>query len=459
MTEACRTCLTEGSEVYYINIWSKLNGQKPLLDCIVELSSVQILNEDPLPQFICNHCYTQLHDFCNFRDLIVTSDKTLKDKFTNDRKYLLEDTISENVEVKSEGSIWSENEDCKSAINEDSITSDLENNIFSSKYKSDGFNVNNNCQEHCDLVQTKTTNVDNKSTLKHSKVVKKLTQPKRKNLKVQKIHECRECQKVFKKADHLSVHIAYKHTEKQFKCEICHKKFARKYDLAYHSRVHTGERPFTCEMCGKSFASSSYFYLHKKIHTGHKRIKCDLCPSTFNNSDQLQIHIRQKHTGERPFLCEMCSHAFTSSSALFRHKRDVHDQKVKCSICNKLYSTRVLKDHIKRHKEREEGIKRFCCDLCGKRFTCATSRKRHLVIHSGEKAFKCEVCGKSFNQRSTLQTHMRIHSQIMPFHCEICSKTFRYKHHLKTHLEKHHKADSCDSNDMQDYEHLLVKSE
>lgn len=77
---------------------------------------------------------------------------------------------------------------------------------------------------------------------------------KREKLNSKKLHYCKECQKSFKKADHLNVHMIYKHLEKQFKCSTCNKKFARKYDLNYHNRIHTGERPFTCEICGKSFA-------------------------------------------------------------------------------------------------------------------------------------------------------------------------------------------------------------
>ncbi|XP_076263538.1 uncharacterized protein LOC143198293 [Rhynchophorus ferrugineus] len=407
----CRICLLDLIEQDKIDIENQLNNDVTILIGIVQLSSIKVSDND-LKQYICKSCFNKLNICYNFRKQIIESDEKLKTLTQNhDENEPVQETKTNvsAVEIRSIKSEYSDNDDPSSDYG--TIDSgDCNKNIFPDDQK-------------------------------HDQVEKEEHIVKRRQLNSKKLHYCKECQKSFKKADHLNVHIIYKHREKQFKCNTCNKKFARKYDLNYHNRIHTGERPFTCEICGKSFASSSYFYTHKKIHTGEKRNKCEFCSCAFINLDQLHIHIRQKHTGEKPFMCELCSSAFTSSSALFRHKRDVHGEKEPCPVCSKLYSIRGLKSHIKRHQEKQSGIKRFVCNICDKKFTCRTSIKRHKLIHNGNKDFKCEICKKAFNQRSTLQTHMRIHSQIMPFHCEICSKTFRYKHHLKLHMGKYHKSE------------------
>ncbi|XP_050292713.1 zinc finger protein 62 homolog isoform X2 [Anthonomus grandis grandis] len=353
-----------------------------------------------LPQFICDECFTTLLKCHNFRIKIICSDKVLKEQLST-------------YPAKKTTSHYNAN-------------------------SPQNFLVDKEIKSECNIGYE-----ENIPTVKEAS--KKIVERKKAKVKtaitIDGKLECTECLKSFKRLSHLEAHNAYKHLERKFECKLCHKKFARKYDLSYHNRLHTGERPFTCELCGKSFASPGYFLIHKKLHKGDKKAICTICQHRFINTDQLQIHTRQRHTGERPYMCELCSHAFTSSSALSRHKNDVHNEKVNCSICNRFYSKRVLKDHIKRHKEKDDGVKRYICSQCGKGFTCATSRKRHMVVHSGEKPFKCEVCEKSFNQRSTLQTHMRIHSQIRPFGCDICSKSFKFKHHLKLHYEKFHKGE------------------
>ncbi|XP_019755699.1 zinc finger protein 816 isoform X1 [Dendroctonus ponderosae] len=409
MTEKCRICLKNTMKEECICIGHKLNEDCKILQGIITLTSIQVLEADPLPQFICHKCHLKLVQLYSFRNLIISSD--------NELKSLLMKPVILNKNQKTE---------LEEALVQDiSIVRD-------------------------ELIRAKTEELNNCEAVNPKKErITLIRAPKVKTPKAEKLvrkYKCHDCEKTFKRLDHLNVHIGYRHSERAFKCERCNKKFARKYDLNAHVRIHTGEKPFTCEICGKSFASASYFYVHKKMHTGLKQVKCDKCECSFTNSNRLQIHVRQKHTGERPYLCELCSVAFVSSSALFRHKKDVHDEKVECPICRKLFSRRVLKEHIKRHREREEGIKRFSCDQCSKKFTCATSRKRHMVIHSGEKPHKCQICDKAFNQRSTLQTHMRIHSQIMPYQCTACTETYRYQHQLKSHIEKQHKTQIISEN-------------
>ncbi|XP_060520863.1 zinc finger protein 660-like [Cylas formicarius] len=387
MHEECRICLFVTPVPNRLHISTIVVEEKDVSQALQDCASIQVSDDDQLPKFVCPNCFERLQSFYEFRRLIITSDEKLK-------RMSLE---FENVKLEEREEVSSTENEPENDANNDSYLDACPNN----------------------------------------EPVKPRKGKRKKQTKL--VHECVECQKTFKKADHLNVHISYKHAEKRFECEYCAKKFARTYDLAYHLRVHRGEKPYMCEICQKSFASSSYFYMHRRIHTGEKKCKCQFCDEAFINSDQLQIHVRQRHTGEKPYLCDICSSAFSSSSGLFRHKRDVHEKKELCPVCDKMYSGRVLKEHMRRHMEREAGIKRYVCEQCGKGFTCGTSRKRHLAVHSGEKPFKCDVCQKSFNQRSTLVTHSRVHSHVMPFPCEYCSKSFRYKHHLRNHVGKHHK--------------------
>ncbi|XP_037773281.1 zinc finger protein 271-like [Penaeus monodon] len=63
----------------------------------------------------------------------------------------------------------------------------------------------------------------------------------------------------------------------------------------------------------------------------------------------------------------------------------------------------------------EAKLKRFECEVCGKKF----SRKRyiniHMRVHTKEKPYSCEICNKTFSQTGNLVKHMRVHRKEKPF--------------------------------------------
>ncbi|XP_026568254.1 gastrula zinc finger protein XlCGF7.1-like, partial [Pseudonaja textilis] len=77
---------------------------------------------------------------------------------------------------------------------------------------------------------------------------------------------------------------------KRFQCPECEKSFKRKDHLQSHLIIHTGEKPYKCLECGKSFRHISNLYTHQRIHTGEKRYKCLECGKSFNMSGNLHRH-------------------------------------------------------------------------------------------------------------------------------------------------------------------------
>ncbi|XP_060520456.1 zinc finger protein 271-like [Cylas formicarius] len=394
MTDHCRICLTQIEKLDQVSISTKVVDET-VLELIILCASIKIFEEDMLPKVVCAECFVKLKDFREFRNTIINSDVALKKKLSQSFPACQIEEVSGQID------------------SHDECEKDFNNLNHSNPEKSSSILEPHNLYQQ--------TNNDKQQRSTH----------------VKRVYECKACNKVYKKADHYNTHMT-KHTgEKKYACEYCQKKFARSYSLVYHRRIHTGEKPHTCDICCKSFATPSNYYIHKKIHNGERKFKCTLCPESFIQSQSLVIHVRRIHTGERPYMCEICSSTFISGSSLLTHKQDVHQSKEPCPICNNMYSSRVLKAHLRRHQEKEDGIKRFVCDQCGKGFTCSSSRKKHLLIHSGEKPFSCEICNKAFNQNSSLKTHMKIHSDAKPFECDHCMKSFRYKHNLLSHLQTH----------------------
>ncbi|XP_051811661.1 zinc finger protein 135-like isoform X1 [Acanthochromis polyacanthus] len=86
-----------------------------------------------------------------------------------------------------------------------------------------------------------------------------------------------------------------------------------------------------------------------------------------------------------------------------------------------------------RHESETQNGNRFCCSLCGKRFSKMTGLSYHLKIHSGEKSFSCSVCRKKFRKKGHLKYHALIHTGVKPFSCSVCNRTFRWPSQVKIH--------------------------
>lgn len=449
MDEVCRICLEDATQIHSVCISYKVSIDKTVSEIISECAAIEVSEEDLLPKSLCLKCYHQLIILSDFRQLIIRSDKHLKEKISCielERDILYNDESSVDISDSADA--------LASELAEKLDSEDADSKEFLSKLEV----FIKNESPLCSNKETGITNKDSVVSSNQTKVnialdskVKKEFVPSKpgrkpsKNIKdKRKVHEfkCDICKKVlFGRSNRLEQHIIMAHSDiKNYGCNNCDKKFKSKQQLANHIRVHTGEKPYCCEVCQETFASPQNLFNHKKKHTGaHKNYKCDSCEKGYATPGELVTHKRIVHTGEKPFLCEICSRAYSSVRNLGLHIRSVHEKNEKCPTCGRMLSIKRIKQHIQKHQDREEGIRRYTCEKCGKGFFSSHALKKHHVVHTGERPFSCEICHKSFSQKSAVDTHMRTHSDVRSFCCELCAKTFKYKQHLHLHMTKNHK--------------------
>ncbi|KAB0802456.1 hypothetical protein PPYR_04642 [Photinus pyralis] len=259
--------------------------------------------------------------------------------------------------------------------------------------------------------------------------------------------KCDQCQRVFKKLNHLNTHRVKHLKECPFKCEQCGKGFVIQKNYECHMLTHNTnqELPHECSFCLKRFSNPEHLNRHKIMHTEnvtysvkYKVCKCNHCLKSFRDRASLQEHmcVPVEQSANIRYPCKVCSKVFKHSSGLYNHNRNIHKlkgAKVLCSVCGNYVS------NIYNHMMRHNGEKPFQCNQCNKRFVGKPQLRQHLLVHSGLKPFVCSVCAKAFNNLYNLQVHERIHKGDRCHICNICSKGFLEKSYLKKHMNVHTK--------------------
>ena len=93
------------------------------------------------------------------------------------------------------------------------------------------------------------------------------------------------------------------------------------------------------------------------------------------------------------------------------------------------------------------------CDICDQEFNRPNEVKSHEEsVHEGVKKFECNHCNKKYSAKKSLNRHLKEIGKIKNHNCEVCNKAFFHKKHLMSHIkfvpekpkDKIHNCRSCD---------------
>uniref|UniRef100_A0A182UJP2 C2H2-type domain-containing protein n=1 Tax=Anopheles melas TaxID=34690 RepID=A0A182UJP2_9DIPT len=76
---------------------------------------------------------------------------------------------------------------------------------------------------------------------------------------------------------------------------------------------------------------------------------------------------------------------------------------------------RAFTDHLRLHNAESESAATavasatFCCKICSKVLSSASSLDRHVLVHTGERPFNCKYCSLTFTTNGNMHRHMRTH--------------------------------------------------
>ncbi|CAH2011322.1 unnamed protein product [Acanthoscelides obtectus] len=278
-----------------------------------------------------------------------------------------------------------------------------------------------------------------------------------------KIHECTLCYfKTAYKGD-LTRHML-KHTTKLRICKHCNTSFKTERSLFAHIlKIHPNfsgtisSKIYECMHCAHKQIARSSFIKHLAKHDIQTTFKCRNCDASFNTKRRLESHTLHKHPKIRE--CAQCEYKTAIKYCLARHMIKHTGAKLKCTKCEKSFTTiRTLDDHILReHPEFTTSVssKIHKCTYCEYKTTYKGNLVSHMMKHTGAK-LKCTKCDASFTTIRTLDNHiLRKHPEFTTSvsrkihkctHCEYkCLEKQQLIRHMMKHTGAKLKCTKCDA--------------
>ncbi|XP_072935277.1 zinc finger Y-chromosomal protein-like [Epargyreus clarus] len=435
----CRVCLNN-IMTEYLSIFDKYK-EYSIKYYILMITNIEMEEEDGFPDQICSSCLLELEAAVNFSEKCKNSDILLK----KSKRTIIELCPETHIDVKN---IIIKKEELEEIKVEGSAD--------------DGVEFND------DIEPIEQISVENIKPFKSKAIDLKF--------------ECHDCGNLFKSKCKLRVHWKKTHMLSSLICDICKRRFKSYKAFHMHKKNKLksckmaasklirveGEgksRVFHCIECKYKTKRTKDIQSHIVIHNGDRPYLCKLCPNRYTQQSSLQAHMECTH---KKYLievtCHFCGKLVKGRSKVYRHLKTHTEAKRPCTVCNKMFAKKGLKQHMQRHS----GIKSYTCEVCASTFyslselcnhrrwvhnkrkdafkcdlcNYTASRKERITIHRKnhtDSNHPCTVCGMFFTELPKLEVHQKCHFEEKKFECAYCDMKFYRRESVAKHVKSKHK--------------------
>ncbi|XP_044727325.1 zinc finger protein OZF-like isoform X1 [Chrysoperla carnea] len=423
-----------------------------IIDMIIACASVQIWENDDLPNQICQACFLQLQNTINFKQLCENSDNTFR-QIIQQSKINLSNNENNFHSVKDEKfEDYADDDHSLGDVKEEDISEDIKNENTLENVK---INIGHNEDDSKKLDTNSILEITNKDKSEEDKISrteleKESGETITDEVNVIESFTCEKCKKEFKTVWVLGKHMQNKHKAKPLKCDKCEIKFYHPLHLQGHKEMAHDPVNLTCNKCNKLFKNIYKLKDHKLTHL-LESLYCERCDKKFKDKQELKNHNRDEHPDIEIYTaCHICGKLIRKRRLADHLVTHQERNKVTCNICSKTFvRNSSLTVHIKEVHEKKRPPRNHLCNICGFATITASKLRKHLVVHSNEKPHACDRCDKAYRRADHLKQHIaQAHLNIRKYQCTFCTHAFFTKrnltHHVRRHTgEKPHKCEVC----------------
>lgn len=175
------------------------------------------------------------------------------------------------------------------------------------------------------------------------------------------------------------------------RCKICEKNVSK-----LHIKTHKAKALFVCHICSKMY--KKYDYLSKHINSHKKKKITRKGIASENNKPHVSMACESK-TSEDP--TETSSSSTAPETVVQAKGKHVITRSYECKLC----ATFVTKLHAESHKA--EGFQCPVCQCYYNKFDCYS---KHIKTHRDKGKYACTICGKVFSNTFGVTRHQKIHN-------------------------------------------------
>ncbi|XP_055533683.1 zinc finger protein 236-like isoform X2 [Wyeomyia smithii] len=390
----CRLCLAEGSTnsrlqpVYY----SKDAPDEPLIQKILELTTIQVTYATDFPSSICLGCKSKLEEYHMFRRRCIENDEILKLKY-----YELK--TAEKYRHVHQQHHMQPTEDNKVGMEEyvddgDDITLAIDESADVDEYQEETEEEHHQ-EQHQQTVMQQDPQVVEQQTIQYVSADGTMTE----------YIESGDVRVVSSTSQQQQIHIGGYSDAEGIQPTEGHEIYYTDGTDTYAIRTTAEGYVNAANYVPQGYDNQTEIECTTLEHLPEEEVYMDEGGGTAVGSV-----ITPRGVHDRPFVCKHCKTSFKYEYNYERHMKNHAKVLYRCGKCSKTF-TKQRK--CQQHFLKAHSSQRYECDICFRTYSLPTRLENHVIeMHSENGVYKCDRCTETYTSYLDFKSHRNSHHSV-----------------------------------------------